>query len=80
MVDDNSWPEKSALKEWGELIVQAAINIGRSSNAAESFIPQLKEVGFESIVETRLKWPTNRWPKDPKMKELGEWLFLDLYV
>ena len=28
--------------------------------------------GFENVVEVVWKWPTNRWPKDRKMKELGE--------
>lgn len=72
VTDDNSWPEGSALKEWGELIVLAASNIGRSSNAAQLFIPQLEAAGFENIIQTRSRWPTNRWPKDPKMKELGK--------
>ena len=71
VTDDDSWPEGSALKEWGDLIVQGAINIGRSANAAEHFLPQLEAAGFEDIIQTRSRWPTNRWPKDAKMKELG---------
>ena len=77
VTDDNSWPEGSALKEWGELIVQGAINIGRSSNSAEQFLPQLAAAGFEDIVQTRSRWPTNRWPKDAKMKELGKKAMID---
>jgi len=75
VTDDNSWPEGSALKEWGDLIVQGAINIGRSANAAELFLPQLAAAGFEDITQTRSRWPTNRWPRDTKMKELGKAAF-----
>lgn len=25
------------------------------------------------VVEVVRKWPTNQWPKDPEMKELGVW-------
>ncbi|KAH8587369.1 S-adenosyl-L-methionine-dependent methyltransferase [Bisporella sp. PMI_857] len=69
VVDDNSWPPRLALKEWDELIVQAA---------AESFIPQLEAAGFTEITQIRAKWPTNKWPKDPKMKELGMWNYENL--
>ena len=72
VVDDKSWPENSALRGWGDLIVEAAENIGRSANAAESFVSQLQAAGFEDIVQTRTRWPTNQWPRDPKMKELGK--------
>jgi hypothetical protein len=71
VVDDNSWPPNSALKEWGNLIVTAAANIGRAANSAESFLPQLKEAGFEDPVVFKSRWPTNKWPKDAHMKELG---------
>jgi hypothetical protein len=33
----------------------------------------MSAVGFENVTEERFKWPLNRWPKDPKMKELGMW-------
>ena len=32
----------------------------------------LIEAGFDDVVEVRYKWPQNRWPKDKKLKELGE--------
>lgn len=31
------------------------------------------DAGFTDIVDTRFKWPTNRWPKDQKHKDLGTW-------
>jgi hypothetical protein len=35
----------------------------------------LEEAGFEGVVEKQYKWPINRWPRDPKFKELGLWTF-----
>ncbi|KAJ4179011.1 hypothetical protein NW767_014713 [Fusarium falciforme] len=33
----------------------------------------MAEVGFVDVKETPFKWPTNRWPKDRRFKELGDW-------
>ena len=32
----------------------------------------MESVGFVDVVETVYKWPSNKWPKDKKYKELGE--------
>jgi hypothetical protein len=31
----------------------------------------MEEVGFVDVEERILKRPTNDWPKDPRMKEIG---------
>jgi len=33
----------------------------------------MEEAGFVDVVETEYKWPTNRWPEDQHLKELGQW-------
>jgi len=72
MVDDDSWPKpKSALQDWGNLIVEAASKLGRQASVVGMFSEQLREAGFENVMLIPFKWPTNKWPKDPKMKELG---------
>lgn len=38
----------------------------------------MEDVGFVDVVEKRLKWPLNTWPKDPKLKELGMWVREDM--
>lgn len=32
----------------------------------------MEKEGFVDVFETVYKWPTNKWPKDKKFKELGE--------
>lgn len=72
-VDDDSWPKpRSALRDWGDLIVEAAAKIGRPANAALHHVQQLKDAGFVDVVQVPFRWPTNRWPRDARMKELGE--------
>ena len=72
MVDDESWPEKSAMKKWSSLIVEAAAKFGRFADSAKSYKAQMKAVGFQDLVESQFKWPLNRWPEDKKMKEWGK--------
>ncbi|KAH7124684.1 S-adenosyl-L-methionine-dependent methyltransferase [Dactylonectria macrodidyma] len=33
----------------------------------------MAEVGFVHVKKTPFKWPTNRWPKEKRFKELREW-------
>ncbi|RMJ18477.1 hypothetical protein CDV36_001850 [Fusarium kuroshium] len=33
----------------------------------------LERTGFHNVDETIFRWPTNSWPKDRKLKELGKW-------
>lgn len=33
----------------------------------------MKDVGFLDIQHKMFMWPTNSWPKDAFMKELGRW-------
>jgi len=54
------------------LILEASNKLGRPVDSAKGYKSQLEEAGFTNVVETKYKWPQNRWPKDPKFKELGE--------
>jgi hypothetical protein len=29
------------------------------------------DAGFVNVVETKYIWPSNRWPKDKNLKEIG---------
>lgn len=69
--DDNSFPEDSALKKWSELMLESAKNLGKYANSASFYKQQMIDAGFVDVVETQYLWPTNHWPRDPKLKELG---------
>lgn len=70
-VDDNSLPTNSALQKWTQLMLEGCAKAGRPIDVAQTFKKQLEDMGFTDVVETQYKWPGNRWPKDPKYKELG---------
>jgi hypothetical protein len=64
-------PDSTIIK-WDNLCIEAAKNLGRWINSASLYKEQMTAAGFENVVEVVYKWPTNQWPKDRKMKEMGE--------
>lgn len=71
--DDNTLTEDHALRKWGLLLDKAAKEHGTPFMDTNRFKPLMAEVGFVDIKEKPFKWPINRWPKDKRFKELGEW-------
>jgi hypothetical protein len=71
--DDDSLPDNSALLQWTKYLLDGMAAFQRPIDTALKYEEQLAEVGFVDIAVIQHKWPTNRWPKDPKHKELGEW-------
>ncbi|KAF5013416.1 hypothetical protein FDECE_604 [Fusarium decemcellulare] len=71
--DDGTLTEDTTLYKWCRFLDEAAAKFNRSFERTTKFKDLLKEVGFVDVVETRFKWPTNRWPRDKKFKELGAW-------
>ena len=47
---------------------------GRPLDTALEYERQLADAGFVNIHAVREKWPTNRWPRDKKYKQLGRFL------
>tara|TARA_R110002060_G_scaffold61789_5_gene71231 strand:+ start:1063 stop:1296 length:234 start_codon:yes stop_codon:yes gene_type:complete len=57
--------------------------LGREIHTAHTYKERMIAAGFENVTEVIYKWPTNRWPKDKRMKELGkkrDQLFVGLVV
>ncbi|RYC80941.1 hypothetical protein BFJ63_vAg16161 [Fusarium oxysporum f. sp. narcissi] len=71
--DDGTLTEAHALSKWCKLLREAAVKLGRPYIPTKDLKGIMDKVGFTRIVETRFKWPSNRWPKDKKYKELGAW-------
>ncbi|KAM6508150.1 hypothetical protein FALCPG4_018037 [Fusarium falciforme] len=70
--DDGTLSETSDLWRWMTLIQEGLEKLGRSTTAAEERKSTMEAVGFEGVVETVYKWPTNHWPRDKKYKDLGK--------
>lgn len=71
--DDGTLKETNALWKWSMMLQSAAAKLGRAFEDTDTFKDTMTEIGFVDVVETQLKWPTNRWPEDEKDKEIGAW-------
>lgn len=72
--DDSSLTPDNPLHRSSSLSVEAAKLSGRPIDLAPQYKTYLENAGFVDVVERRLKWPLNEWPKDPHYKELGSWV------
>ncbi|KAM3076594.1 hypothetical protein ACMFMG_007400 [Clarireedia jacksonii] len=70
--DDTLKPD-SALLKWSQLLLEGSIKLGRDLNSCLKYKTQMQNRGFTNVTETIYSWPSNKWPKDPKAKELGMW-------
>ncbi|KAH0420976.1 TAM domain methyltransferase [Colletotrichum camelliae] len=71
--DDGTLSVDSDLWKWVLLVMEGMEKFGRPVTAAEQWKALMEEAGFEDVVETIYKWPTNRWPRDKHYKDLGMW-------
>ena len=82
-IQDYGLPVKSAdgtstgtdVERWGELLCSAGRELGRpmGSDCADHHPAAMAEAGFVDIQTRMFMWPTNGWPRNPLMKELGRW-------
>lgn len=82
-LQDYGLPVKSAdgthqgtnIQRWGDLLCEAAKKLGRpmGSDACDLYEQQMRAAGFVDIQQQFFMWPSNGWPKDLYMKELGRW-------
>lgn len=71
--DDGTLTDDSPLLRISKLCVEAGEFSGRPFNLGPKYKDYMQSAGFVDVVERRLKWPLNQWPKDPHYKEIGVW-------
>ena len=72
--DDGTLNPETALYQWLEQLCDAVDVLKRPMRGlVESYKTLMAEAGFVDIDEVVHKWPLNRWPKDPELKEIGMW-------
>ena len=72
LADDDSLPVDCALKRWSDLLAEAFAGLGSGLDSALHYEKQLTEAGFVDVGTVKEKWPTNRWPRAKKYKQIGE--------
>lgn len=70
--DDGTFPSDSASNRWSTLLLGACEKIGRPIPRLHAYKPMLEANGFIDVQELIVKRPTNDWPRDTDMKEIGK--------
>jgi hypothetical protein len=69
--DAGTLPEGTAYVETAQIYFDMAERIGASGKTLLKWKSMLEEAGFEDVTENILKIPTNPWPKDKRLKQVG---------
>lgn len=70
----------TSLQRWGELMCEAARKLGRplGSEVSDHYKEWMEKAGFTEVQEQLFMWPSNAWPRDKYMKELGHWNMINI--
>ncbi|SPO04389.1 related to TAM domain methyltransferase [Cephalotrichum gorgonifer] len=73
--DDGTVGEKAALNQWGKIFANFGKTIGRPFTVVADGIQRkaMEAAGFVDIQEIDYKTPVGTWPKDPQLKEIGQY-------
>ncbi|KAK0626213.1 S-adenosyl-L-methionine-dependent methyltransferase [Immersiella caudata] len=76
--DDGTLTTDNPLYKCTNLMRIATIKAGCPFQDHSELEIAMKNAGFIDVTIKTFKWPQNKWPKDKKMKEMGEWNHLNL--
>ncbi|KAH8600963.1 S-adenosyl-L-methionine-dependent methyltransferase [Bisporella sp. PMI_857] len=76
--DDNSLPESSSYHVFQVALAEAAERFGRIMNVGPLHRRHLEAAGFVDIVQDKRKVPLSPWPRDPRQKELGRYMQIQM--
>jgi SAM-dependent methyltransferase len=69
--DDGTVKEGHVMREWSHKLLELGEQRGRTFNVADRIVGWIKGAGFEAMEHKVFKAPIGKWPKDPKLKEVG---------
>ncbi|UPK99997.1 hypothetical protein LCI18_010932 [Fusarium solani-melongenae] len=72
--DDGTVTPESAMGQWDKIFIEGSKSSGRSFTVLADNLQRkaMEEAGFVDIEEWNYKCPISPWPKDPKLKEMGQ--------
>ncbi|CAM1511879.1 Fc.00g093920.m01.CDS01 [Cosmosporella sp. VM-42] len=73
--DDGTVDEGSAMSQWGPIFVAGSRKMGRSFTIVqdETQNKSMAEAGFVDIQEKLYKSPIGGWPKDERLRQIGQY-------
>ncbi|TPX09507.1 uncharacterized protein E0L32_009250 [Thyridium curvatum] len=76
--DDGSLKPDDPLLVWISTLLDAARSLGRDPNPGSKLEGWARDAGFKNIVHKRHKIPIGPWAKDPLLKEVGAWNYMQV--
>ena len=74
--DDGTLKDDSNLADWSCKITEASANYNRPIPVHADYMAMLEKAGFVDVRQVILKCPTNPWPKDKHLKDIGKFQLL----
>ncbi|CAN9473401.1 unnamed protein product [Alternaria alternata] len=74
--EDGTVSEDHFMAQWSKTLLYAAEKIGKTFAIYDFNREMITQAGFVDVVEKKFKVPVGTWPRDTKMKELGQWNLL----
>ncbi|CVL04733.1 related to methyltransferase [Fusarium mangiferae] len=72
--DDGSINEVEALQTWNRLVIESGKGFGRSFTDIENDAQLFRDAGLVDVQSFDFKVPIGGWPKDEKMRKVGQFL------
>ncbi|KAK1756615.1 S-adenosyl-L-methionine-dependent methyltransferase [Echria macrotheca] len=71
--DDGTVTDKTAMGRFGQFFIDGGKSMGRSMTVVEDGLQRkgIEAAGFVNVQEENIKSPFGPWPKDPKLREIG---------
>lgn len=77
MCDDGTM-DGTVYQEWNDLYIKACAKLGRDPSLTVNYKQWMIDAGLEDVTEEKFTWPVNGWPKDAKLKEIGNWNLINV--
>ncbi|VTT81264.1 unnamed protein product [Fusarium fujikuroi] len=72
--DDGSIDKVEALQTWNRLVIESGKGFGRSFTNIENDVQLFRDAGLVDVQSFDFKVPIGGWPKDEKMRKVGQFL------
>ncbi|KAL9563605.1 hypothetical protein ACKAV7_012273 [Fusarium commune] len=72
--DDGTIDDVEALQTWNRLVIESGKGFGRSFTDIENDVQLFQDAGLVDVQTVDFKVPIGGWPKDEKMRKVGQFL------
>ncbi|KAH7473717.1 hypothetical protein FOMA001_g12049 [Fusarium oxysporum f. sp. matthiolae] len=72
--DNGTIDDVGALQTWNRLVIESGKGFGRSFTDIENDVQLFREAGLVDVKSFDFKTPIGGWPKDEKMRKVGQFL------